>query len=35
MKADVDRRLALLVSVVISVLSTPAHGRQQQRRFVV
>jgi hypothetical protein len=29
MKADVDRRLVLLVSVVISVLSTPAHGRQQ------
>ena len=29
MKADVDRRLALLVSVVISVLSTPALGGQQ------
>lgn len=29
MKSDLDRRLALLVSVVISVLSTPAHARQQ------
>ena len=26
---DFDRRLALLVSVVLAVLPTPAHGRQQ------
>jgi hypothetical protein len=28
-KPDFDRRLALLVSAVLWVLSTPAHGRQQ------
>ena len=29
MKADADCRLALLVSCVMLVLSTAAHGRQQ------
>ena len=29
MKADADCRLALLVSIVMLVLSAPAHGREQ------